>query len=249
MSSSRSKRRGAAVLAYVTVVHLLAITAMVWICGRPGEVHRVPPVPIAFWLVLTLAAELFWLETPTGGGMVSMSLAVNIAALYVLPAHLAVGIAAITTVIADLVIHRRGPLKAAFNASQVALTTAGCATLIRALGGEPTGAGAAFLVREPLAVVSGPVLFFMLNTGLVAGVIGLDTGEGVARAWKRNYGFKYQVLSSATLSLLGLVLVVAVDSIGYIAGMLYLLFFFFVRDGFRRYVESRRAVQARPCRD
>jgi hypothetical protein len=93
-------------------------------------------------------------------------------------------------------------------------------------------------------VVSGPVLFFLLNTGLVAGVIALSTGEGFARVWKKNYGFKYQFLSSGTLSLLGLVLVLAVESIDYISGMLFLLFFFFVRDGYHRYVRSRRIADA-----
>ncbi len=249
MKASRPDRLGIGCLAYVTVVHLLAFAVMVWLCGRPGADHTLDPLALAFWLVLTLAAELFWLETPKGGGMVSMSLAVNVASLYVLPPQVAVGVAAVSTFFADLVIHRRGPTKAAFNASQVALTVSGCSLLIRALGGDPTGEGAAFLVRQPLAVVSGPVLFFVLNTGLVAGVIGLSTGVGFVRAWKQNYGFKYQFLSSATLSLLGLVLVLAVESIGYIAGLLYLLFFVFVRDGYQRYVESRRAATTGSYRD
>jgi hypothetical protein len=249
MRNTSTTRPNPAVLAYVSIVILLALVTMAWLCrgsdARPGS----PLLPLAFWAVFTLAAELFWLVTPTGNGMVSMSLAVNIATLYVLPPHLSVPVAATATLVADLVIHRRGPLKASFNSAQTALTVAACSLVIRALGGNPVGAGADYLLREPLAVLAGPVLFFLLNTGLVAGVIGLHTRTGVARAWKQNYCFGYQFLSSGTLSLLGLVLVATVDTLGYIAGMLYLMFFFFVRDAYQRYVRSRQAAPVSLCRD
>lgn len=232
---------GRAVLAYVSAVHLLALGAMLWICTRPGVPSDVPPVQIAFWLFFTLAAELFWLATPSKEGMVSMSLAVNIATLYLLPPHLAVAVVAVATLVADLVIHRRGALKSSFNASQTALTVAACTFLIRAIGGDPVAAGAAYLVREPLAVAAGPILFFVLNTGLVAGVIALHSGQSLLATWRRNFGTTYQFLSSGMLALLGWTLVAVIGTVGQIAGIVYLLFFYFVRDAYNRWAIARRS--------
>lgn len=242
MASGTAGSTRSAVLAYVSVVHLLALAAMLWICTRPGLSLDVSPAQIAFWLFFTLAAELFWLATPSKEGMVSMSLAVNVATLYVLPPHLAVVVVAVATFVADLVIHRRGTLKSSFNASQTAVTVAACALLIRALGGDPVAAGAAYLVREPLAVAAGPVLFFVLNTGLVAGVIALHTGRPFLSTWKRDYGTTYQFLSSGTLALLGWTLVAMIGTAGQIAGIIYLLFFYFVRDAYNRWAIARRAA-------
>jgi hypothetical protein len=244
MTEKSPARPAKSVLIYVAIVHLITLATMAWLWRAEAAGHGIPLAPLSFWLVFTLASELFWLETPSGGGMVSMSLAVNIATLYLLPPFWAAAVVATATLIADLVIHRRGGLKAFFNASQTALTIAGCTTLTRALGGDPTVAPATYLVREPLAVIVGPVLFFFLNTGIVSGVIGLSSGVPFFRAWRQNYGYGYQVLSSGTLSLLGLVLVVSVGSIGYISGLLYLVFFFFVRDAYHRYVQSRRERQS-----
>ena len=84
MNAPRPIHRNPGLVAYLAGVHLLAIAAMFWVCGRPGADHSIPLLPVAFWFVFTLAAELFWLETPAGGGMISMSLAVNIASLYAL---------------------------------------------------------------------------------------------------------------------------------------------------------------------
>lgn len=241
MASGTAGSSRRAVLAYVSVVHLLAVAMMLWICTRSGVLPDVPAAQIAFWLFFTLAAELFWLATPSKEGMVSMSLAVNIATLYLLPPHLAVAVVAVATLVADLVIHRRGVLKSSFNASQTAVTVAACALLIRRIGGDPVAAGAAYLVREPLAVAAGPMLFFVLNTGLVAGVIALHSGQPLFPTWRRNYGTTYQFLSSGTLALLGWMLVAVIGTVGQIAGIVYLLFFYFVRDAYNRWAIARRS--------
>ena len=125
MASGTAGRSRRAVLAYVSVVHVLALAAMLSICARPGVSLDVPPAQIAFWLFFTLAAELFWLATPSKEGMVSMSLAVNVATLYVLPPHLAVVVAAVAPTARGRVIQRRGPRKNTVKATPTARPGAG----------------------------------------------------------------------------------------------------------------------------
>jgi hypothetical protein len=95
-----------------------------------GEATAVSDGVFPFWLVLFLASECFWLETPTRAGMDSMSLAVNFASLYVLPWHLVLTVGAFSVCSADLVLHRRGGLRATFNAAQTVISLAAAAWVI-----------------------------------------------------------------------------------------------------------------------
>ena len=83
------------------------------------------------------------------------------------------------------------------------------------------------------------MIFFGVNTGLVAGVISLHGRIPYLRAWRENFGFGYNLLSSAVLAIMGMTLVMASESIGYTSGLLYLLFLFFVRDAYRRFARDR----------
>jgi len=239
-TGTMSPNRGLAL--YVTSVLALGAALLAWLWIRTGDAAAFPVVPAAFWFFLTLASELFWLETPTRRGMISMSLTVNVATLFLLPPHLVLTVGAASVLVADLLLHRRGLLRASFNAGQTVLSLGGALAAIRWLAGPGLASGGEIALHAPLAAAAGPVVFFLLNTGLVAGVISLHQGAPVVRAWRDNYGFAYQYLSSATLSLLGLLLVVATEAVGYIAGLLFLLFFLFVRDAYQRYVQMRRAA-------
>ncbi len=228
-------------VAYIAAViaSAAALLAAGWM--RPGASGTEPLNGFAFWLILSLAAECFWLETPTRAGMISMSLAVNTATLFLLPFAWVVTIGAVSVFLSDLLLHRRNILRAAFNGAQTTLSMGASLIVIRLIAGSSNYSGRAILLEHPLAVAGGVVTFFALNTGLVAGVLSLKDRIGFWRAWRANFGFGYQVLSSATLTLVGLTLVLAVGTIGYMSGLMYLLFFFFVRDAYQRYVRERRA--------
>ena len=197
------------------------------------------PSAVGFWLFFSLAAECFWLETPTRAGMVSMSPAANVASVFLLPTPLVLAVGAFSVGLSDLLLHRRGPLKAAFNAAQMVLSLGATLAVVHLLAGQVPVHGSLLIFERPLAVLAAPVVFFLANTLLVSGVLGLVHGCSLWRAWRDNYGFGYQILSSSTLSLVGLLLVVSFDTLGYIAGVFFLLLFFFIRDSYHRYVRDR----------
>jgi len=228
-------------VAYIAIVIAsgAALLAAGWM--SPGAFPTKPLVGFAFWLVLSLAAECFWLETPTRAGMISMSLAVNTATLFLLPFAWVVTIGAASVMLTDFLLHRRNLVRASFNGAQTALSMAASLWVIRLIAGSSHYSGKAALLEHPLAVACGVVTFFILNTGIVAGVISLNGRLGLLKAWRDNFGFGYQFLSSATLTLLGLTLVLAAEAIGYVSGLLYLLFFFFIRDAYHRFSRERAA--------
>ncbi len=204
-----------------------------------GQAAALPSVVtgglIAYWLFLSLAAECFWLETPSGNGMVSMSLAVNLGSLFVLPAPWALLVAGTSVFVADLALHRRPWLKAAFNGGQ---TTVAMTFASWVLQGSTEGADPILWDARVLLV---PAVFFVFNTGLVSGVISLDSGDRFFRVWKENYGHLYHALSTIVLFVIGVSFVTTYHEFGYLTGLAYLLVFLFIRDAYHRYVGERRA--------
>jgi hypothetical protein len=232
---------------YVATMVLAAggILAIAW-SPVAGEATAEQAGLFAFWLVLSLASECFWLETPTRAGMVSMSLAVNFASLYVLPLHLVLTIGALSVCAADLLLHRRGSVRATFNAAQTVVALAAATWTLRLLGGAGSGAGSDLFLREPIATLAAPVVFVAVNTFTVAGAIALQRRQTLWTAWRENYGFAFHYLSSAVLLVLGLTLVLSLETVGYISGLLYLVFFFFVRDAYLRRARERGRIAAEP---
>jgi hypothetical protein len=232
-------RKGLALFVGTVMAGAALILAHAWTGGAP--VQPVSLNLLAFWVVLSLAAECFWLETPTGKGMVSTALAINLAMLFVLPRPYVLAIGALTVGASDLLVHQRKPLKASFNAAQTTIALAVCFEVARLLGMPVVHTNMDSLLHHPGATLAVPVTFFVINTFVVAGAISLDTRRTFWSTWKANYGFGYQVLSCGVLFLLGLTFVEAYDRLGYIVGLFYLVFFYFVRDSYHRYVRERRA--------
>ena len=234
-----TSRLGLPLLAYVASMVIVA-GALLWTAwsGVVGEATAEQMGLFAFWLVLSLASECFWLETPTRAGIVSMSLAVNFASLYVLPRHLMLTVGAFSVCGADLLLHRRGGLRATFNAAQTVVSLAAAAWVLHHFAGG-TRSGSDLFLRAPLAALAAPAVFVIVNTVAVAAVIALHRGQGLFTAWRENYGFAFHYLSSAVLLLIGITLVVSLEAVGYISGLLYLLFFFFVRDAYHRRSRER----------
>ena len=242
-----ARNRQLAAYVAATVLAAGAILAAAW-NGAAGDATAERTGVFAFWLVLSLASECFWLETPTRAGMVSMSLAVNFASLYVLPWHLVLTIGALSVCAADLLLHRRGGVRATFNAAQTVLSLAAAVWTLRLLGGREIGTGSGLFLREPIATLTAPAVFVVVNTFTVAGAIALQRGQTLWTAWRDNYGFAFHYLSSAVLLVIGLTLVLSLETVGYISGLLYLVFFFFVRDAYLRRARERGRIVAEPTR-
>lgn len=217
------------------------LLALAWLDAAPPNL---PWEILSFWLFLSLAAEIFWLETPTGKGMVSTGLAINMAMLFVLSSAQVLAVGALSVALSDVLLHRRGVLKASFNAAQTTISLAASLAVMGLLGYK--GSLVEAVVQHPLATVAAPISFFCVNTMLVSIVISLDNGTSLWRTWRANYGFAYQVLSSTVLFLLGVTFVASYERFGYVSGLCYLVFLFFVRDSYHRYVRERRAATEAP---
>ncbi|MDM7914515.1 MAG: hypothetical protein ACE15D_14340 [Candidatus Eisenbacteria bacterium] len=227
----RTERKSKLLAPYIglTVATAAGILILFWIHASP----KVPMSGVAFWFLLSLAAETFWLPTPTGKGMVSMSLAANLAVLLALPATLAMSLAGLSVVLADLLLHRRSAIKSVFNGSQTIVALALALSVARWLGLGSVGSIGMILLLHPVAVVSLLPIFSLTNTLLVSGAIALSSGEPFWKVWRENYGDWYQHFSSLALMVVGIGLLIGLETIGYMSGLAMLLVLLVLRDAYR----------------
>lgn len=186
-----------------------------------------------FWLGLAFVAELFWLENARGEGMVSMASAVNIATIALLPLELVTAVTALSVLASDRWMRQRSLLRSAFNAGQSVLAvTAGWFTL-HALSAPGLGAAAPSIATDPFPIAVAIGCFWLVNTGLVSGVVALDHGRSVVEIWRAHYGNLPYGRTFAALAAIGLLMVGATQFFGLIAAPLSIALFLVTREAHR----------------
>lgn len=219
---------------YVALVLVLAALA-IW-----GAAHLEIGAPelsgraVLFWFLLTLAAEAFWFETPSARGMVSMSSAISLATLFILPPFLCLGIVAGAVLISDRLLHRRPLVRSAFNAGQTVISLSAAALVFRGFAGFEAPPGSAAILHHPLAVWASPLAFYLVNTFLVSIAVGLHARGSVLRAWSENYGNSWFFLASSVLFVLAVSLVCCVEALGLWSAALVILLLGLVKEGTMR---------------
>src|SRR6185369_17258179 len=141
---------------------------------------------------------------------------------------------------------RREWYKALFNAGQnvVALSAAG--VVFQLLGGVPlahpaVGSASHLGLGLILPWASASVVYFVVNTILVAGAVALSSGRNLLRTWREEYLYYHSLVSSTALFFLSPLVVVSYMTIGF-----YGLIFFFVpllliKEASARYIALERA--------
>jgi signal transduction histidine kinase/ActR/RegA family two-component response regulator len=183
---------------YVAIV--IALGAAAFAAFFPQAVPR----PALFFVLLALGCVTStWKVTlPIGlssGSTLSVSYAANLMALLMLGPRLAM-IIAVTGVVAQCTVRvkQRYPLyRTVFSASAEAITMGATAVAYEGLGGS-IGSVVFLELAKPLVGAFGT--YFCVNTGLVAGAIGLSTGRPVWRVWRDDFlwsGASFMVAASA----------------------------------------------------
>ncbi|MBU1701842.1 MAG: hypothetical protein KJ970_03175 [Candidatus Eisenbacteria bacterium] len=228
---------------FVTTVIFMAIAILLW--NGAGVETPTPSVPfstLAFWFFLSLAAETFWLPAFGKRGMVSMSLAANIAVLFVLPRVQALSITFSSVLLADLILHRRGAIRAVFNGAQSSFSLALAGIIFDFFIKSSGATGSQLLLLCPLAVLITFPVFVLSNSLLVSIAIALEAGKPLGTTWRENYGNANHLVSCAVLFLLGLGLILAVETVGFISGFASLLFIFVIRNAYKYQIRRRQAL-------
>lgn len=146
-----------------------------------------PGLTLVF-LAIMVGASLVKLRLPLGLGQATMSMAyvIDFTALVTLGSDVAMVIAAVG-VIVQCTINVRRPqpwYRTAFSVATVILSVQAAGSIWSMLGGtaDPRAAAANLLPLAPAALA-----YFAVNTGLIAGAIGLSNGVSTLTFWHRNF--------------------------------------------------------------
>ena len=153
--------------------------------GAPRD-YAQPALTLAF-LVVMVGVSLLKLRLPLGLGQSTMSMAyvVDFTVLVTLGADVAMLIAA-AGVLTQCTINVRRPqpwYRAAFSVASVVLSVQAAGWMWSVLGGASDSTILASLM--PLGAAS--VLYFGVNTGLIAVAVGLANGVAPLRFWQKNF--------------------------------------------------------------
>ena len=158
----------------------------------------------------------------------------------------AVWIAAIAFTIANVIFSRRTWYKALFNAGQnvLALASAGVAYLL--LGGEPLwthgqSGSAVFTLSLILPWVGASVVYFFVNTMLVAGAVALSTRRKLLQTWREEYIYYNSLISSVALFFLSPLVVVSYMAIGYYGLIFLFVPLLLIKEANAKYIALERA--------
>lgn len=210
---------------------------------------------LTIWAVVCVLSELLWLPTISGQATVSMASTFNLAVIYLLGWERSLWIVASSTLFANLAIQKKEWYKAIFNVGQSVLAAALAGMVFQWTGGtsllpEATGSGAAqiaaFLSRFNniqliIPFLASGTIYHITNTFLVAGVISLSSRQKLFTAWKHNYGYKAELVSSMALLFLAPQVVLSYGAASFTGIVLFFVPLVFIRDSSLRYIELQKA--------
>jgi signal transduction histidine kinase len=204
-----------------------------------GTIH------VAAWILVSLLAESLWLPTITGKAMESMASTVDLSLLVLLGFRPAVWIVAIAFALANVIFSRRIWYKTLFNAGQnvAALSAAGIVytilggTALAGGGGGPHTLGVGLI----LPWVAASVVYFLVNTMLVAGAVALSTGRRFLKTWREEYIYYNSLISSAALFFLSPLIVVSYLAIGYYGLIFLFVPLLLIKEASAKYIALEKA--------
>ncbi len=241
MSARETRQPSDALVIYVPLVLLVGVVLVLESWLRAGSTAAVSTSyrGIVFWFFFAVAAECFWISLPGDRGMVSMGLAADLAMLFALPLPHALLVAGGSVLLTDLLVHRRGGVRALFNSAQTIISLTLAAAAMRMVEGNITPSGSSAFLHHPIGALLTLPVFCILNTGLVSVAIALESETSLWRAWRDTFGFSYHYRNCAILFALGLQLVLAVEIAGYVCGVVALFFLFALRDAYKYRLRKR----------
>ncbi len=243
------------VKAYIVIVSTLALG--VTVLGSL-HLHHWDWQNLTIWAIVCLFSELLWLQTISGQGTVSMASTLNMAVIFLIGWEKSLWVIGASTLFANLAIQKKEWYKAVFNVAQSILAAASAGLVFHLAGGtvllpEAGLSGAAQIAhflsrfsdaRMILPFVASGIVYHLVNTFLVSGVIALNSRQSLFGTWKSNYGYGTELTSSAALLLLSPLVVLSYGSISFTGIILFFLPLLFIRDASQRYIQLHKAQNA-----
>ena len=169
---------------YVASVIMGGSVLLVWLA--PLRVEQPWLSSGLFAAALVLSALKIRLPVDRACATMTMACTIDFVAMLTVGPNVAMMIAAAGTLLQCTVrVRRRQPLhRTAFSVATVVITVQAAALAWTQTGGASTGLS---LESQAIPLCAAALVYFFVNTALVAGAIGVSTGQSVARLWHREF--------------------------------------------------------------
>jgi signal transduction histidine kinase len=198
---------------------------------------------IAFWGLFAAASQILIFPTVTRRGEITIGTCVHLSMMMVLGPRDFLPALWLSRLLVNGLVQHKAWYRAMFNAAQVTLSVLLAWLAYHALG-APTAPAFPLLREAAPGFLAGTLVYYAVNMALVSGILGLTSGTSIWDAWRANYGYAAEIVSTLGLVLLTPVAVVSTVALGGLGMALFLLPMLFIRDASARYVELRRTQQA-----
>ena len=191
--------------------------------------------PLLWWLAFALIAEMSPIALPGSQAYITVSSALDYAAIVVFGPVVAAMIAAVTTLISSVTVSRQSVHKILFNVCLFITTIFAAGYMFRLVGGTVTPE-----IRElvlPMAACG--IVYFLVDTFGVSGIVALSQGVSAWRVWQRTYLWT-TITHLVGFVPLGAIIVVIFVHIGIPGVGLFLVPLMLARYSFKLYTDMRQ---------
>jgi hypothetical protein len=196
-----------------------------------------PPSPaLWFWAGACLMSELLWVRLPVGEATISMATCFNFAAMIVLPRAEAMMAVGLSVAVAELTFVRKPPIRVLFNVGQAMLAVAAGALAFTLLADDARDPAALFSALHFAPFVLAGLVYSIVNTGAVSVPIALTERIPPWRAWRRNFGNGFELLSRGALLSLGVLVAIQYAFMGPLGTLLVVLPLLLARYSYERHL-------------
>lgn len=231
--------------AYVVATVLAAAGVMAFV--RPQDLAHTWGHLVA-WAAMCVVSERLSTRTESGATW-SLAATVGLASAVVWGIGAGIWVSALSTLVADVAVHRKPAVRVAFNTSQIALATGLAGALFDVLGGRggmalPTGASLA----DPLASLRlllpfiGLMLgYFAVNRAMVSLAVAWSSERGWWRVLREEWLYMARLEHDVASFLLTPLMAIAYTTVGYPGVALFYAPLYMLHRSDRRFDELKRA--------
>jgi putative nucleotidyltransferase with HDIG domain len=191
---------------------------------------------LALWSVMIGVASMSPIPLPRGGATVTVTSALDFAAILVFGPAVACWFGVVSDLLTNVLVKRNPLHKIAFNLGQIILSIGAAGLLYLHLGGR-VGGDFALDSTQVVPLLSAPLLYFFLNTGLISVAIGLKEKISALRIWQTN--FQWEILHVLFFLPFGILLALVHLRIGPLGVALFLIPLFLARYSFKLWIDTK----------
>ncbi|MFN8179905.1 MAG: HD-GYP domain-containing protein [bacterium] len=224
--------------AFVLVTLVTGLGLLAWVSGDLGAVdwHPRSLANLILWTVMIAIAAMSPIPLPRGGATVTVTSALDFAAILIFGPAIACWFGVLSDLLTNVAVKRNPLYKIAFNLGQIVLSIGLAGVAYVGLGGR---VGAAFDINRtqiaPLLVA--PLVYFLMNTGLISVAIGLKEKISAFRIWQTN--FQWEILHVFFFLPFGILLAMVHLRIGPVGVALFLIPLFLARFSFKLWIDTK----------